>query len=217
MRQSTLIVLFVPLVLGWPAAGQTQQVQSYPLHASHVSHSSTHVAHQHQLQPKKSRGDELLLGVASPLASAIFFPIKLSVGTLGSALSGVSGFMTGGSERAAEGIWWPTVRGHYFVTPEVLEGKETLFPPDPQPVVRRIGLIRSEAYIQDTARPTMQSATLMPVSSPAQQQASQARRASVESALHAAQAASEEAQQAARAAQNAAEKSVRAAERSMLK
>jgi hypothetical protein len=94
MRQLTLIVLLVPLVLGWPVAGQTQQVQSHP---SHVSHSHTYGA-QHQHQPPKSRGDELLLGVASPLASAIFFPIKLSVGTLGSALGGVSGFMTGGRE-----------------------------------------------------------------------------------------------------------------------
>ena len=202
MRQLTFIVLLVALILCWPASGQTQQIQS---------HSSIHVA---QPQPKKSRADELLLGVAAPLASAIFFPIKLSVGTLGSALGGVSGFVTGGSERAAEGIWWPTVRGHYFVTPEVLEGKETLFPPDPQPVARPIGLIRSEAYIQPPSMQTMQSPPHMPVRNTAhleamQQQANQAQRA-----LQAAQAASEEAQQAARAAERAAEKSVRAAERS---
>ena len=200
MRQLTLIVLLVPLILGWPVVGQTQQVQS---HSSHLLHA--HVA-QPQSQPKKSRDDELLLGVASPLASAIFFPIKLSVGMLGSALGGVSGFMTGGSERAAEGIWWPTVRGHYFVTPEVLEGQETLFPPDPQPVARPIGLIRSEAYIQRTTMQAVQSPGLMPVSNAAQleamqQQARQSQSAeSAESALRAAQAASEEAKQAARAA-----------------
>lgn len=147
MRQLACIVSLVPLILCWSVSGHTQQIQS---------HSPTHVT---QAQPKKSRADELLLGVASPLASAIFFPIKLSVGALGSVLGGVSGFATGGSARAAEGIWWPTVRGHYFVTPEVLEGKETLFPPDPQPVVRPLGLIRSEAYIQSTSMHTMQPPT----------------------------------------------------------
>lgn len=202
MRQLIFIVLLVPLILCWPVSGHTQQVQS---------HSPAHMA---QVQPQKSRADELLLGVASPLASAIFFPIKLSVGTLGSALGGVSGFMTGGSARAAEGLWWPTVRGHYFVTPEVLEGKETLFPPDPQPVARRLGIIQTEAYIQSSMQ-TTQSSTGMPVDNAAhleamQQQADQVQRA--ESALHAAQAASEEAKQAARVAESAAEKSVRAAE-----
>jgi hypothetical protein len=206
MRQLIFIVLLVPLILCWPVSGHTQQVQS---------HSPTHMA---QLQPQKSRADELLLGVASPLASAIFFPIKLSVGALGSALGGVSGFATGGSARAAEGIWWPTVRGHYFVTPEVLEGKETLFPPDPQPVARPLGLIRTQAYIHSSSMHTMQLPTGMPVSNPAhleaiQQQADQAQRA--ESALQAAQAASEEAKQAARVAESAAEKSVRAAEGSI--
>lgn len=136
------------------------------------------------------------------------------MGVLGSALGGVSGFATGGSARAAEGIWWPTVRGHYFVTPEVLEGKETLFPPDPQPVARPLGIIRTEAYIQSSMH-TMQSPTGMPVDNAAhleamQQQADQVQRA--ESALHAAQTASEEAKQAARIAESAAEKSVRAAE-----
>jgi hypothetical protein len=93
------------------------------------------------------------------------------------------------------------------VTPEVLEGQETLFPPDPQPVARPVGLIRSEAYIQRTTMQAVQSPGLMPVSNAAQleamqQQARQSQSAeSAESALRAAQAASEEAKQAARAAE----------------
>jgi hypothetical protein len=69
-------------------------------------------------------------GLCAPLLSAGYFPLKLVVGVAGAVLGGVSGFLTGGNERAAEGIWRPMTGGTYFITPEVLEGEQRFLPFD---------------------------------------------------------------------------------------
>src|SRR3954468_24163357 len=65
-------------------------------------------------------GGEFAKGVAAPVLSIVYFPVKLLVGTVGALLGGFSGWATGGNERAAEGVWRPTVGGSYFITPETL-------------------------------------------------------------------------------------------------
>lgn len=67
-------------------------------------------------------------GLAAPLLSAVYFPIKLGIGVAGAVLGGTSGFLTGGNERAAEGIWRPMTGGTYFITPETLEGERRFLP-----------------------------------------------------------------------------------------
>lgn len=86
-------------------------------------------------QAQPSVGGELARGVASPVLSVVYFPVKLAVGITGGLLGGISGWATGGNERAAEGIWRPTVGGSYFVTPEVLDGKKPFLPFDGGPTV----------------------------------------------------------------------------------
>jgi hypothetical protein len=76
----------------------------------------------------KSKSGEMARGLVTPILSAIYFPIKFGTGVAGAALGGVSGFLTGGNERAAEGIWRPMTGGTYFITPQVLDGERPFLP-----------------------------------------------------------------------------------------
>lgn len=75
-------------------------------------------------------GSEFAKGVISPILSVLYFPLKFSVGTAGAALGGVSGWATGGNERAARGIWRPLTGGTYFITPQVIDGERPFLPFD---------------------------------------------------------------------------------------
>ena len=174
--------------------------------AQQVQHSHSHQVQPAQdVQPKRSRADEMLFGTVSPLASAVYFPFKFTLGTLGATLGGISGFATGGSERAAEGIWWPTTAGRYFITPAVVSGEEPFWPPDARPTVKPVGLIDVEAYTQSHEYEA--GAPPPSVSAP---KLSAADLEALRSATQRAQTASEEAQLAAQAAERAAERSTRA-------
>ena len=78
----------------------------------------------------RTKSGEYARGLAAPILSVVYFPIKLGVGVAGAFLGGASGFLTGGNERAAEGIWHPMTGGTYFITPEVLEGGRPFLPLD---------------------------------------------------------------------------------------
>ena len=78
----------------------------------------------------KSRSGEYARGLVAPLLSVGYFPVKFVVGVAGAVLGGASGFLTGGNERAAEGIWHPMVGGTYFITPDVLDGERPFLPFD---------------------------------------------------------------------------------------
>lgn len=80
--------------------------------------------------PGRTPGGEFARGVAAPVLSAVYFPVKFGVGVAGAFLGGISGFLTGGDDRAAEGIWHPTVGGTYFITPAVLDGGQPFLPFD---------------------------------------------------------------------------------------
>jgi hypothetical protein len=95
--------------------------------------SSPDLSAAQQQQTSRSMSGEVFYGVASPVLSVVYFPIKFSVGVVGAILGGISGGLTGGSERAAKGIWWPTAGGSYFITPDVLSGEEPFRPLDGGP------------------------------------------------------------------------------------
>lgn len=128
------IVGMVVMGLMFPAAGWAQQTQG----ASQVQ------------REDRPLGMELAKGVASPILSAVYFPVKFSLGVTGAVLGGVSGFLTGGNERAAEGIWRPWTGGTYFITPQVLDGERPFLPLDGGP------------YEPPAARPQSSGSTLMP-------------------------------------------------------
>jgi hypothetical protein len=81
-------------------------------------------------QAGQASGAEFAKGVAAPVLSLVYFPVKLAVGITGGLLGGISGWATGGNERAAEGIWRPLTGGSYFITPAVLDGKRPFLPFD---------------------------------------------------------------------------------------
>ena len=85
---------------------------------------------QSQQMESKPLASEFAKGVASPVLSVVYFPVKFSVGVAGAILGGVSGWMTGGNIRAAEGIWRPTVGGTYFITPQVIDREHSFLPFD---------------------------------------------------------------------------------------
>lgn len=84
--------------------------------------------------PGRTAGGEFARGIAAPVLSAVYFPVKFGVGVAGAFLGGVSGFLTGGDDRAAEGIWHLTVGGSYFITPDTLAGDRRFLPVDVGPV-----------------------------------------------------------------------------------
>jgi len=84
-------------------------------------------------QTAPSMGEEAVKGVEAPVLSLVYFPVKLTVGIVGALLGGVSGWATGGNERAAESIWRPMTGGSYFITPETLERKKPFLPFDGGP------------------------------------------------------------------------------------
>ena len=75
-------------------------------------------------EQQRSLNTEFAMGWVTSALSVVYFPIKFSVALVGAPIGGVAGLLTGGNERAAEGIWRPTVGGTYFITPEVFEGTE---------------------------------------------------------------------------------------------
>ena len=67
------------------------------------------------------------------MLSLPYFVTKLTVGVVGAILGGISGWATGGDERAAEGIWRPMVGGTYFITPQIFDGDWPFLPFDGGP------------------------------------------------------------------------------------
>ncbi|MGH7964421.1 MAG: hypothetical protein ACRERD_21825 [Candidatus Binatia bacterium] len=106
-----MIVGIAAMILLWPGMGQAQSVP----------------------QSGQELTIEFAKSVASPVLSVIYFPLKLTVGTVGAILGGVGGLVTGGDERVAEGIWRPMTGGTYFITPEVLESQRPFLPFDGGP------------------------------------------------------------------------------------
>jgi len=71
-----------------------------------------------------SKGVGFLASLGSIVMSAVTFPVKMVVGVTGAVTGGVAGGMNGGDEEAAAGIWNVSTDGSYFVSPQVLEGRE---------------------------------------------------------------------------------------------
>lgn len=127
MKKSLIIAVLGLMLL--PGLGWADQAQSLD-----------------QPQPRPL-GPEFAKGVISPILSALYFPIKFSVGTVGAVLGGVSGWATGGNQRAAEGIWRPLTGGTYFITPQVMDGERPFLPFDGGVYARPSGPVGSAGSV----------------------------------------------------------------------
>ena len=78
----------------------------------------------------ETRPPSLAVGAAESVGgmlwNAVFFPLRVVVGSAGAFVGGVAGAMSGGDERAAAGIWNVTTDGSYFLTPETMEGRRSI-------------------------------------------------------------------------------------------
>jgi hypothetical protein len=109
-----VVVTLTFAVFLWPGLGRSQDTQVVVVEERPI-------------------GMEFARSVSAPVLSVVYFPVKLSVGVVGALLGGMSGWATGGNERAAEGIWRPMTGGSYFVMPETLSGERPFLPFDGGP------------------------------------------------------------------------------------
>jgi len=65
------------------------------------------------------------VSLAAGLLNAVYFPVRLVLTIVTAELGGFTGMMTGGDRQAAWAVWDAT-EGQAFITPAMLEGRETM-------------------------------------------------------------------------------------------
>jgi hypothetical protein len=130
MKKYLMMVAMLGLLF-FPSAGWTAEMEQQPLQPE--PRLEVEQRQSLQLRPEPTLESELAKGVIAPILNLIYFPTKLAFGIVGAVLGGISGWATGGDERAAEGIWRPLVGGSYFVTLRVIDGEWPFLPLDGGP------------------------------------------------------------------------------------
>jgi hypothetical protein len=74
-----------------------------------------------------SLGEEVGYGVGSALANVLYIPAKIAYAGLGLVTGGLGFVLSAGRADVANNIIYPSVRGHYVVTPNQLKGNEPLY------------------------------------------------------------------------------------------
>lgn len=82
-----------------------------------------------------SAGEELGMSFGAALLSVVYFPVRLAYGVVGAGVGGAHGFLTGGNERVARGVWRVSVDGDYYVRSDHLDGSERFDFTNVDPVV----------------------------------------------------------------------------------
>jgi hypothetical protein len=71
-----------------------------------------------------SQGNEVAFSLASAFCNIFYTPAKVLVAAVGLPVGALAGFATGGDTRAAYAIWVPTAGGSYFLTADMMNGKQ---------------------------------------------------------------------------------------------
>lgn len=66
------------------------------------------------------------LGTASVLTTFIYSPLKLGYAVIGGVLGGLGYVVSAGSLDVAKKIWVPSLGGTYVITPQMLQGDESI-------------------------------------------------------------------------------------------
>jgi hypothetical protein len=87
-----------------------------------------------------SLGEEVGYGVGSALANVVYIPAKVAYAGLGLLTGGLGFVFSAGRADVANNIIYPSIRGHYVVTPNQLKGNEPIYfvgapPPESGPRV----------------------------------------------------------------------------------
>lgn len=78
--------------------------------------------------PEHPAASEFSAAFGAATLSVFYFPVKLACGLGGALIGGAGGFLTGGDERVAQGVWRGMVEGDYFVRPEHVLGEKVFQP-----------------------------------------------------------------------------------------
>jgi hypothetical protein len=82
-----------------------------------------------------SAGEELGMSFAATFLSVLYAPVRLAYGIVGAGVGGAHGFLTGGNERVARGVWRVSVDGDYYMRSDHLNGSERFDVINTDPVV----------------------------------------------------------------------------------
>jgi hypothetical protein len=82
-----------------------------------------------------SAGEELGMSFAATFLSVLYTPVRLAYGIVGAGVGGAHGFLTGGNERVARGVWRVSVEGDYYMRSDHLDGTERFDVINTDPVV----------------------------------------------------------------------------------
>jgi len=63
---------------------------------------------------------------AAVLSNVVYIPVKLAFAGTGAAASGLTYVLSLGNERLTRSIWDPSVKGTYVVTPDMIDGRQSV-------------------------------------------------------------------------------------------
>ncbi len=78
--------------------------------------------------PEHPAASEFSAAFGAATLSVLYFPVRFACGLGGALIGGAGGFLTGGDERVAQGVWRGMVEGDYFVRPEHILGEKVFEP-----------------------------------------------------------------------------------------
>jgi len=73
-----------------------------------------------------SQGNEVAFALTSAMCNIFYTPAKVVVAALGLSAGGLVAFATGGDTRSAYAVWVPTAGGTYFLTADMMNGREPI-------------------------------------------------------------------------------------------
>jgi hypothetical protein len=71
-----------------------------------------------------SQGNEVAFAVTAAFCNIFYTPGKALVAAVGLPVGALAAFATGGDTRTAYAIWVPTAGGTYFLTADMMDGRE---------------------------------------------------------------------------------------------
>ena len=74
----------------------------------------------------ESQGNEVAFGLTAALCNIFYTPGKALVAAVGLPVGALAAFATGGDTRTAYSIWVPTAGGTYFLTADMMDGRQPI-------------------------------------------------------------------------------------------
>jgi len=73
-----------------------------------------------------SQGNEVAFALTSAFCNIFYTPAKVLVAAVGMPVGALAAFATGGDTRTAYAVWVPTGGGTYFLTADMMDGRQPI-------------------------------------------------------------------------------------------